>query len=63
MSSRDLIIRIFDLGPSRGVMVLPVGIVAAFFLLIKWLKLGETAEERLDLKSNRSHTMAHKFRH
>ena len=25
MSSRDLMIRIFDLGPSRGVRMLPVG--------------------------------------
>jgi hypothetical protein len=49
-------IRIFELGPSRGVMMLPAGSATAVFD-------KETAEKRLNLNSNRSLTMAQKFRH
>ena len=38
MSSRDSMIRIFDLDPSRAVVALPVGVATACFFVTNWLK-------------------------
>jgi hypothetical protein len=38
MSSRDPVIRIFDLGPSRGVTMLPIGSATAVFGRLAWFQ-------------------------